>query len=290
MGFFSGAEDAKKVELSYAIRRLDKLCQQCGGAPKKKGEGDDPPVDTSRMSEFQKGQYYMAALMQKIRSNIEKLDEIENTGASAAQKAEVSNTIRKDIAQLKKDALTVKKAAQADNKRAEYETLIAHKTKTEQLFAARFVQDQSTRDNIMGAALGKGKQSQDLSTLMDKNNTEMRPMVSVRDDEEFQLFFQNTKQNDRLIDEAVDRIGQGVTRLHENALQIQSELKVQKVLLEETEDKVDRINDQLITLNSKLKKTIESVDKDKMLMYLICCIVLLGVLGFAASQTGLIKM
>eukprot|EP00759_Apiculatamorpha_spiralis_P011078 PhF_6_TR18546/c0_g1_i1/m.27084 len=196
----------------------------------------------------------------------------------------------------KKDAINVKKSAQTENRRSEYETLLSHKAKTEQLFQSRFVQDQATREALNAAAGGSpGKKPiASLKSLMDGANPggsgeEMQPMMSVRDDEEFQLFFEHTKSLDKKMDQALDRISAGVSRMHENALQIKSELKVQEVLLKETEQKVDNLNEQLYTLNGKLKKTLEEVDKDKCCIYLVCCLLLLGIAGYLVHALGIIK-
>jgi SYP7 family syntaxin len=286
------AQPNGRIELAYAMRRLNKIAELSGGGPKKKKD-EGPPVDTSKMSEFEKGQYFMAVSMKRIRDNIEKLDAMDANG-STATKAELGNQIRKDIAQMKKDAINIKKSAQAEGKRSEYETLLTHKSKTEQLFSSRFVQDEGTRAALNAAAAGGNKKgAPGLSSLLDApaaGGQEMQPMMSVRDDEEFQLFFQQTKNLDKKMDQALDRISMGVSRLHENANQIGSELKVQAVLLSEQEKKVDKLNEQMYTLNHKLKKTLDDVDKDKWCVYLICCILLLGILGYLATQSGLIKM
>ena len=78
---------------------------------------------------------------------------------------------------------------------------------------------------------------------------------------------------------AVDRISAGVTRLHDNALAIRDELKVQNAMLNEVEEKTDRIHGKLKGLNKKLKQTINEVDKDKICIYVFCFILLLGLAG-----------
>jgi len=279
-----------RIELSYTMRRLGKLTDACGGDPKNKNKKQEALVDTSKMTEFEKGQYLMALSMKNIRENIQKLDELEKEGGSTTSKAVLSNSIRKGIEEVKKEAIKVKKAAQAENKRSEYETLLSHKTKTEQLFQSRFMQDEGARAALNAAVGNKSSpKARDIKSLMDGGGEEMRPMLSIAEDEEFQLFFQGTKALDKKMDQALDRISAGVSRMHENALQIKNELKVQEVLLQETEQKVDKLNEQMYTLNGKLKKTLEEVDKDKFCVYLICCILLLAVAGLVLNALGIIK-
>jgi chromosome segregation ATPase len=81
------------------------------------------------------------------------------------------------------------------------------------------------------------------------------------------------------IDQALDRIALGVTRLHENATAIKSELQVQNTLLDETEAKLDKVTGNLKGVNKKLKETLKQVDKDRLCVYLFCCIILLGIAG-----------
>jgi len=283
-----------RVELSYTLRRLQKLNDVCGGSKKIKGQSADMDalVDTSKMTDFQKGQYTMALSMKKIRENIAQLDVMERENASTASRAELGNAIRKEIANLKRDAVNVKNFAQAEGKRSEYDTLLMHKNKTEQLFQARFIQDYGTRAALSAAAAGgpnSKSATSELSSLMKGDSVELSAKHSIHDDEEFQLFFVNTKVIDKKIDQALDRIGQGVQRLHENALQVNNELRIQEVLLKDTENKLDRINEQMYTLNGKLRKTLEQVDKDKCCVYLVCCVLLLAVAGYIVYSLGIVK-
>jgi len=58
-----------------------------------------------------------------------------------------------------------------------------------------------------------------------------------------------------------------------------TELKVQKELITTAEQKMDNVTDQLTGLNKKLKKTIKEVQKDRLCLYVICCLLLLGLAG-----------
>eukprot|EP00658_Telonema_sp_P-2_P046235 TRINITY_DN3434_c0_g1_i3.p1 TRINITY_DN3434_c0_g1~~TRINITY_DN3434_c0_g1_i3.p1 ORF type:complete len:126 (+),score=26.83 TRINITY_DN3434_c0_g1_i3:204-581(+) len=103
--------------------------------------------------------------------------------------------------------------------------------------------------------------------------------VNLQDDQEFAQFFATLRENDTQIDHALTRIDQGVTRLKNTALNIKDEMKLQTVLLEQTEQKVDNVHGKMRGLNKKLKETLKRVDKDRMCLYIFCCIILLGVAG-----------
>ena len=207
--------------MSYQIKRLEKLSLLCGVSTDGKNVKKEPEVDTSKMTAYEKGQFKLASDMKRVRENISELDNLGDK-ASATRKTELSNAIRKDLMSLKKDAVEVKKAAHKEDRRTEYETLLSHVKKTEQLYKSRFMK---MDDSPAIPAGGGATKLNNLDKEMDDLN---HPMVSLRDDEEFQQFFAQVQANDAKMDQALDRISAGVTRLHENALGIKSELQVQK--------------------------------------------------------------
>lgn len=255
--------------LTYHLKRLQELQSKCGVTP----DGDkskEPAVDTSKMTPYEIGQYKVATQLKRLRENIAELDELGEK-ASQTQKTVLQQQIRKDLTAVKKDTAEVMKAAKSENRKDEYQELKGHVEKTEALYKNRF----RTKEMSEGlAAVGSGAPRLDVE-LGDLD----KPMVSLRDDEEFMQFFEQTKQNDVKIDQAVDRISAGVSRLHDNALAIKDELKVQNAMLNEVEEKTDRIHGNLKGLNKKLKQTINEVDKDKICIYVFCCVLLLGLAG-----------
>ncbi len=257
------------AEVTYHLRKLKKLNEACGGSKSKKSA--EPEVDTSKMSLYEQGQYKVACDMKRTRENIIELDELGEK-ASITRKAELSNTIRKDLNTMKRETANLQKLSVKDKKKDEYDQLLSHVKKTENLYRARFGGrvDEPTLGSSNG--LNPALNPVELSDLGG-------PMVSLREDEEFFQFFEQTKKNDELMDKALDRIAAGVTRLHENALSIKTELAVQSTLLDETEQKVDKVTGNLKGVNKKLKNTIKQVDKDQCCLYVFCFIVILGLAG-----------
>jgi len=257
------------------LRKLEKLTEKCGVSKDGKKKDEAPQVDTTKMTPYEKQQYYMATDMKKIRDTVQELEDLGEK-ATNTQKAELSNAIRKDVMNLKNKALEAKKHAMKENRREEYDALIGHMKKTELLFRQRIQKTGGGDDaGIMAAPTNSGTKK--LGNIDEEMTAE--PMMSLRDDEEFQLFYQQTKQNDVKIDQALDRISAGVTRLADNAKMMNQELKVQKALLDTAEQKVDRAEAALIGLNKKLKTTINEVDKDKMCIYAFCLLLILGLIG-----------
>ena len=257
-------------EILFQIRKLEKLADKCGVSEKK---AQKEAVDMSKMSPYEQQQYRMAATMQGVRSNIMELDNLGDK-ASATRRSELANSVRKDLRTMRKDAAEAKKLAQKEDKKSDYEKLIGHMKKTEELYNSRFA---AGDEEARGLASPKGNRG--ITDLGDDFQGLASPMHNLRDDEEFQLFFEQTQKNDQLMDQALDRLSVGVQDLHQNAKQINDELKVQKVLLEETEEKVTHVTTELVTLNKKLKKTIKEVEKDKICIYVICLLLCLGLAG-----------
>jgi t-SNARE complex subunit (syntaxin) len=109
--------------------------------------------------------------------------------------------------------------------------------------------------------------------------------IPIMEDGEFQQFFDNVRQTDQRIDTELDRLHVGVTKLAESAKQITQELKVQEQIMVVTEQKMDDITTDLQKTNKKLRKAIKEVNKDKLCLYILCAIVLLGIVGAIVMMT-----
>ncbi|RNF10825.1 putative Qb-SNARE protein [Trypanosoma rangeli] len=102
-----------------------------------------------------------------------------------------------------------------------------------------------------------------------------RPTVS---DEEFLVFADEVRRNDDLAEAALDRISHGLSRLHENALSVTSELQTQRQLLDDVEGKVDTTHTKLSRMNIRLRKILSDKGRCDWFMYAFCCVLLLGVI------------
>ncbi|KAK7201453.1 Qb-SNARE protein [Novymonas esmeraldas] len=102
---------------------------------------------------------------------------------------------------------------------------------------------------------------------------------SAREDDEFREFFDAVQSNDALIDAAVDRLGEGVSRLLDNARGVEGELAVQAALLHTTEVHVEARQAELAGMNRRLRRAIREMEDSSVCMYVLCLLVLLLVLG-----------
>lgn len=257
----------------YQIRRLERLGEKCGVGKKKNNA--EPEVDLSKMTKYEVAQYKIACDMQRVRTNIGQLDAL-GEGAPASKRSEVAQSIRRDIQNMKKALIDAQKLAKLEEKRDDYEKLAMHVKKTEALHKQRF---NTVGDELLGTSpLPTGS-----APVRSAAELEMKdlasPMVSLREDEEFSQFFMMTQKRDVEIDQALDRISVGVTVLRDQAVRINTELKVQDQLLQDAEKKTDKLQGDLKSLNKKVKAAIREVEKDKLCIYLVCFLLLLGLAG-----------
>ncbi len=263
--------------MRVTMKRLQRLNDRCGGGKRGAAEAE-PEVDFSQMTPYGAAQYRITDKMRLMRVYITQLDEL-GPRATPTEKVEISQKIRKEEMKVKKEMIEAKALAVKEKKQQDFETLQEHVKKTQSLYRARFG---GPADEVAASSYGStnsrytGKLS---SVELDSDMGSATGGYSLRDDDEFQQFFQQVQKNDAAMDQALDRIGAGVLRLQDQALGFKQELKVQSTLIDETERKVDDVSTKMKGLNKKLKQTIKQVDQDKMCCYLLCFIIVLGLAG-----------
>eukprot|EP00758_Cryptobia_borreli_P002033 Tbor_TRINITY_DN2723_c0_g1::TRINITY_DN2723_c0_g1_i1::g.15202::m.15202 len=263
-----------------SIRRLETLRDKCGGLPGvNKKEQEVSTVDTSKMSPYEQKQYKIACDMKRVRDNVEEMENLPKS-APVDQRARLGNQIRRDVLAMSNETKMLRVVAMKEGKKEEFEQLLKHVNRTERL---------SRGNNNFHNSIT----SDEFQTINGFNNRAVRKLIdeemgrpggseggaSVRDDPEFAQFFEETKKNDQEIDLAFDRIGARVKVIHQKATAIREELSLQENLLGEIETKIDTTHSKMRGLNKKLKETLASVDKDRICLYIFCCLLLLGIVG-----------
>jgi len=191
-------------ELHYQIKRLEALKDKCGGVSKK---NDKPAVDMSKMTEYEKSQYKLAEQMQRIRNNILELDNLPES-APNVKRVELKQMIRKDTAKLEEGTKEARRYAKEESRKEEYEKLVSHVKKTQNLWNARH-QSSDMRD-MAGSDMMSPKSGGGVQKLDEEMSQLGQPMMSLHDDEEFQMFFDQAAKRDE------DRpgVGYGFRRCH----------------------------------------------------------------------------
>ena len=83
------------------------------------------------------------------------------------------------------------------------------------------------------------------------------------------------------MDEKLDIIKQGVQQLNAIGTDINEELEKQSVMLEEVEQKMDRVTEKLENRNEQIKKLLEaSGGATRWCPVLILCVILLACIGY----------
>ena len=128
------------------------------------------------------------------------------------------------------------------------------------------------RDRLMGQrAAGKSRPKAPASDL-----SEMDAGTEGLD----QAFLQ-IKKNDQELDQELDLVHQGVKRLGVMATEMNTELKIQKAMIDETKQKADDVNEHLLEVNKKMKRALDSGGgASKICLNIICVIILLSVVGY----------
>eukprot|EP01034_Spumella_vulgaris_P030535 gene30535-37772_t len=120
------------------------------------------------------------------------------------------------------------------------------------------------------AADGSGSTVQARGVNGQRNN-------NMTDEHRVQLM--SLRERDAQIDLEIDEIGRGVDELRELALSANEEVKLQNVMLDGLQGKMDLVQDKVLNVNERLKNTLEEVRKsDKICMDIVCVIILVGMI------------
>eukprot|EP01006_Ploeotia_vitrea_P039702 TRINITY_DN66366_c4_g1_i1.p2 TRINITY_DN66366_c4_g1~~TRINITY_DN66366_c4_g1_i1.p2 ORF type:complete len:297 (-),score=46.36 TRINITY_DN66366_c4_g1_i1:1520-2338(-) len=264
------------------MRMLAQMHEECGGS----GKEAEPAVDTSKMSQYDRGEYETAMLMKKIREGIVAMEEINQKGGSPTERIKISNAVRQQHQQLQREGRELKEAARKENKIDQYEQLMFHVNKTHDLYRSR--DKKRTADGGEGDRLAGGGGGYSTFGGGDSGGGgggtgfhEMKnvPTVSIMEDQEFQQYMTQIRQKDQQMDAALDVIASGLQRLNQTAKNIGTELKKQDVLLNNIDTAVDEAQEELNTMNKRMNKIVNSVKRDACCMYIICFLLILGIIG-----------
>lgn len=104
--------------------------------------------------------------------------------------------------------------------------------------------------------------------------------VRLEDDPQTREQMKQIAADDRKIAQGLDTISKGVSRLHEIAQQIGTELDSQNKMLDATEEKVDKQTDKLSKLNGRLSKLVKKSRPVNIFINIFCGVLLLALIGY----------
>jgi len=260
--------------MNSLMRKLEKIQDEC---VEKKGLAQDDPNDKS--DEFTRLKKKVAFELNEVRQLIKNRDELELSTSGTRHTVEASHQIRSKIKAVKAEAQNLD--ALQKKERAKYEK--KNKTVPEK------EQQIENREELVGLVFQHIKEVESLNnrkhgdssfgSQTESSDPTITELPNI-DDEGFQLL----RRNDAIIDKHLEDISGSVGVLKEMAIEMGKEAELQGVMLDKLGDKVDVVNDQLESLNTRLRKALESVRKgDRFIIDIILLCVLLGIAGYIYS-------
>lgn len=255
------------------MKRLQKIQDEC---VEKQGPA---AVMDENMDEFTRIKKKLAWQVKNIRQLIHDRDDMEKTAPGTVATVELSHKIRHALKEVRTDATQLDKI-QKDEKASYIKKNKQDESREEQI---------ELREEIVGTVFDHIEECKQLDqkrhgdSAFSKSSAPKDPLVTSLpdiDDAGFQLL----RKNDQAIDNMLDNVAAGVSNLREIALEMGKEAEAQGVMLDDLDNKVDKVNDQLENINIRLRKALESVRKgDRFIVDLILLCVLLGLCGYIYS-------
>lgn len=291
------SDETSDLQLRYAQRRLERLTVKIGlvvpGAQDATNEAMkhiDPTAPA-----FKQAAVRMALDLKRYRELMLEAKDLKDRNQPQSRISPKLSEMRRLEMKIKGHFKTMSELRGTERDREDYDMCWSKWEKT--LVAAKAVTrfDAGAPDILDGeyvpppvvssASGGGGAQTPlmaDVSTLTAGGSTDYR-------DEEFEQFYMQVQQRNVEIDQVVDRLAVGVTKLQDTAVKIGGELRVQDTILKEAEKKTERLTAKVNTLNGKVKEAIKQVGRDQMCLYMFCCLLLLGIVGFILYETHVVK-
>lgn len=269
--------------------KLEALVQETGeGGTAKKGggKGSDGFGDLKAQ---------VAAEVRQIRTALKDRDELLQKGAAGTkQTVQMSHQIRAQIKAVKEDAqrlaaLQKKEAAKRDRKGANaaqvegrqevVELVFKHIEECEALEKKRYTgKNAEARVELFSGAGGSAGRGALGAVSHVPGGTEL-PDIETQDG------LKVLAAKDKVIDEGLDQIAEGVEDLKALALDMRDEVKVQSAMVDEITSKVDTASAQLSNINKKMKKTLQSTrSADRFILDFILLAIVLGIAGYVVSM------
>jgi len=96
------------------------------------------------------------------------------------------------------------------------------------------------------------------------------------------LQLQQIETRDKEFDQELDEIGEGIKDLNEIAQMQNEEVQRQNIMLNNVEEKIDQAAEHIVTVNEKMKETLNQVRAaDKICVDIMCILVMFGLAGVA---------
>jgi len=282
------------------MRRVDTIYVATGG-------GDGEKKKDEKLDGFKTAKHELHMLVKTIREDIKTRDTLQQENPSGTQTIEKSQKIRRDIKKAREHVNTMSVELEQDKKRKMKQKLTEselkirqeqidlaykHIEECEQLEKRRYTQqpappsqkkaDLFSKSRIKSTPAASTAASSFGGDVPSSSSADYHPAThSDLPPLEVEAQIQQLKERDKKIDEGLEDISKGVGRLKNIAQGIDEELTLQSEMLNVIETKVDAANEQLLTLNRKMKDTLKKVKgADRFIVNFILLMIVLGISAY----------
>jgi t-SNARE complex subunit (syntaxin) len=223
---------------------------------------------------------------QELRVLIKMRNEEEERSTHSTYVVDLSHGIRKRMSKMKKDieimANTLKKEEQVFRKNPTDENLKQNLMEKVEMFD--IVVDHMKECEILDKQRYYGDAILIPMQQLDENKTSSSsPMmfeIPLVDDEAFQT----CQQHDYKMDQELDKIHKQVAITKEIAIQMEKESQVQQCMLENTENRTEKVVNNIENLNVRMKKALHNIrPPQKFCIDIILLILILGIVVYIGN-------
>merc|ERR1712146_257804 len=216
-----------------------------------------------------------------IRKTITERDELLEQTAGNKATVELSNAVRMQLKEVRKDAENLdklqktaarkakKKSKKKDGLSEEEQEYIEHQAEVVELTFKHIEECERLEKKIHFG-----------DNVVDDSSGVVTSLPEIDDDGEVGQKFAQIKMRDEQIDQGLTEVGEGVEVLKQMALEMSDAVDVTGAIMDEVETRVDDNMARVTHLNKRLKSTLESVRSgNRFILDFICCLILLSLVG-----------
>eukprot|EP01083_Nonionella_stella_P109588 319729_1 len=270
-------------QITQLIKEIEIIEVECSG---KKGRS----AAESKLDEFQITKLDLNEQLQTIKQDIKTRKGIEERVGTNAETIKLKNKIKSGLDEAKRLHQKLEAAYAEDEREADngHSDLKSDEIKSREELVMLMKQDLEYTENefepkssgavggggfqLAAKAREKRKKKRDQGLI----SSEPQPLTQKQ-----QAFIQESIERDQILDEKLDLIKAGVQQLNAIGSDINEELDKQKVMLDEVEQKMDRVTERLENRNEQIKKLLDSSGgAARWCPVLILCVILMACVGY----------
>jgi len=270
------------TDLKGLLKRLDELREELGDEKDKK-DNDEEVLD-----EFTRLKKMSGKQIAEIRRTIAERDDLIASSSGHGGKAvvqlsshvrELLRGVQETHAKMKVRVAKEEKDLAKGKRNLPYtqEDLEAHKEMTELVSKHITECENLERKRYAGRVGGKGGARAGAAGADVQRNAEVTDLAAI--DPDVELGLTHLKRNDEKLDEQLDLISKGMTRLKGIADDQSNEVKLQSVMIDQISDNMDKATDHLNDVNVKLKDTLQKAGGATNVIVKLILLVLLCAIG-----------